>query len=183
MPKQTVVHGQKVMRYFLRRVTAVTVGLAVISSFGCATTPSTGGSFYKTRQTELRVESETADKVFVNNKYVGVAPLKIPLEYGQLVEKQVQNVTYWENNPGLSVLLTIVSLGLYLPFSFIPVDTKATYVPQDQFRDNMFSLELEIEGARRWKQEVKCNGETTIVVKPVTDKEKQETMATKEDQK
>ena len=133
---------------------------------GCATEWQKDRPYLKTVQTELRVESQPDGKVFVDNKYVGTTPLKGPLEYGQQVDKRVRNVNYWETNPGTALLLTIGSLGLYLPFSAIPVETQSEYSTQDVFKNNVFSVRVEAEGCEQWQESVTCQGENTIVLKP-----------------
>jgi hypothetical protein len=128
---------------------------------GCATAPPPT-TFYKTAQTQLSLDSEPSGKVYLDHKYVGVTPIAFPLGYEQQVEQDTQKVTYWETQPGLSLFLTIVSLGLYLPFSFIPVDSKSTTVALDSYRNNHFRLLVEAPGYSEWNQDVIANGEQNL---------------------
>jgi len=152
-------------RFVGSRLTPLFVAILLVG--GCATDWQKDRSHFKTVQTELRVESQTEGKVFVDNRYVGTTPLKVPLEYQQQVDKKVRNVSYWETNPGTALLLTVGSLGLYLPFSAIPVETQSEYSAQDVFKNNVFSVKVEAEGCEQWQESVTCQGENTIVLKPV----------------
>jgi len=142
--------------------TALTVCLYLS---GCAAAvPST--TFYKSAQTQLSLDSEPSGKVYVDNKYIGVTPIALPLEYEQQVEQNTRKVTYWETQPGLSLFLTIVSLGLYLPFSFIAVDSEASTVPLESYRNNHFQLTIQATGYREWKQEIVTKGEENLSLRP-----------------
>lgn len=72
--------------------------------------------------------------------------------------------------PGLSTLLTIASLGLYLPFSFIPVDTESRDEPTSTFKPREFSLRIEREGYQTWRTNVVCGTQASVVVHHVLDK-------------
>ena len=155
--------GTKRMCNGLGVCTALTVCLLYLS--GCATeVPST--TFYKSAQTQLSLESEPSGKVYVDNKYIGVTPIAFPLEYEQQVEQDTRKVTYWETQPGLSLFLTIVSLGLYLPFSFIAVDSEISIVPLESYRNNHFQLTLQATGYQEWKQEIVTKGEQNLSLRP-----------------
>ncbi len=148
---------------FWRVLTGTFLCLLYLS--GCATAPPPT-SFYKSAQTQVSLETERSGKVYLDNKYIGVTPLTFPLEYQQQVEQDTRKVTYWETQPGLSVLLTIMSLGLYLPFSLIPVDTETSTVPLDSYRNNHFQLSIQTPGYRQWEQEVVANGEKNLSLRP-----------------
>lgn len=154
---------------FINKRTAVilTAIFSIIYFSGCATARKSQGSFYKTAQTHLTVESKPSGKVYVNNKYVGKSPIEIPLVYSRKVEKMTRNVSYWHNQPGWSLFITIISLGTYLPFSAIPVDSETTLETLDSFKDNGFTIEIEAEGFQRWQNEVTCKGEESITLQPI----------------
>jgi hypothetical protein len=100
--------------------------------------------------------------VNVDNKYVGVTPVTYPLDYEQEVEQESRNVTYWQTQPGLATFLTVLSLGLYVPFSMIPSDTETTQTPLENYRSNHFLVTVEAKGFDQWKQEVVVKGEKTL---------------------
>jgi len=106
----------------------------------------------------------------VNNKYLGVTPLDTPLEYGQEVERKTRNVTYWDTQPGWSLFLTLVSLGLYLPFSAIPVDVDTSFEPRESYKENVFHIAVEADGYQQWWQDVIGKGEQTVALHPVLEK-------------
>ena len=113
---------------------------------GCATQWRDSGSFQKTTQTTLTVESIPPGKAFVNNKFIGYTPIVTPLEYGREVKKKTREVSYWITQPGWSLLVSIVSLGIYVPFSFIPVDIETSLEPTNSWKNNQFSVRVEAEG-------------------------------------
>jgi hypothetical protein len=131
---------------------------------GCSSVP--GASFYRTKQTQLSLESDPSSKVYIDNKYIGVTPVVLPLDYQQQVDQNTRNVTYWETQPGLATFLTVASLGLYLPFSLIPVDAKTSEVPRESYRNNHFQISLQAPGYQEWKEEVVTSGEPRIHLEP-----------------
>ncbi len=104
---------------------------------GCSTQPPEQGSFFRTEQTQVSVQSTPSGKVNVDNRYVGITPVSFPLDYEQQVERDIKKVTLWETEPGLSVFLTLISLGVYLPFSAIPVDSETTLVQYEQWKQDL----------------------------------------------
>jgi hypothetical protein len=157
------------LAYVHDRILVVPLLLAFLS--GCATSWQPQGSFYRTTQTQLRVESNPQGKVYVNNKYVGLTPLETPLEYGQEVERKTRKVSYWDTQPGWSLFVTLLSLGLYLPFSLIPVDVDTSLEPRESYKDNVFAIEIDTEGYKKWRQEVIGKGEKTVALQPVLEEE------------
>lgn len=159
-----------IFAYVHHRVLKATL-LSFLLVSGCATTWQTQGSFYRTTQAQLLVESKPSGKVYINHKYVGLSPVKVPLEYGREVERKTRKVSYWESQPGWSLFLTLASLGIYLPFSFIPVDIDTSLEPLDSFKDNIFVVEIDAEGYQKWKEEVICKEEKSIFLQPLLKKE------------
>jgi len=141
----------------------------IISTFllnGCATTWENKGSFYQTIQTDLVINSVPEGMVYIDNKYVGKTPFATPVKYEQKVNKKSRKASYWETQPGLSLLLTITSLGLYLPFSFIPVDIETSLDPVDSFRKNEITVSISAKGYTSWEDKVILNGQKNISLKP-----------------
>ena len=104
--------------------------------------------------------------VYIDNKYVGKTPLATPVKYEQKVNKKSRKVSYWETQPGLSLLLTILSLGIYLPFSFIPVDIETSLDPVNSFRKNEITVSVIAEGYTNWEDKVTLIGDKNISLKP-----------------
>jgi hypothetical protein len=134
---------------------------------GCATAWRTEGSFYRTAQTEIDVRSPPGAAVYVDNKYTGQTPLQAAVQYQQQVVRKTRRVSYWQNQPGWSLLLSILSLGVYIPFGLIPVTQETALEPQRSFTQNSFVVEVAAEGHEPWKQEVVCNGEERIPLQPI----------------
>ncbi|MGA7870935.1 MAG: hypothetical protein WCA22_08550 [Candidatus Binatus sp.] len=128
----------------------------------CSTQPPEQGSYFRTEQTQLSLQSTPSGSVNVDNRYVGVTSVSFPLEYEQQVARDTKNVTLWETQPGLSVFLTIISLGVYLPFSAIPVASETTLAPQEGYRHNHFQVTVDAPGYEQWKQELDPKGEKTM---------------------
>jgi hypothetical protein len=129
---------------------------------GCATQPPEQSSYFRTRQTQLILNSAPQGTVNIDNRYVGVTPMSYPLQYEQQVERDTTNVTLWQTEPGLALFLTIASLGLYLPFSAIPADTQTSLVPQDVYRHNDFQITVDAPGYAQWKQDLAPKGEQAL---------------------
>lgn len=141
-----------------------------ISSFllnGCATTWENKGSFYQTAQTNLEIVSTPEGTVFIDNKYVGKTPLTTPIKYEQKVNKKSRKVSYWKTQPGLSLFLTIASLGIYLPFSFIPADNETSLEPSNSYNKNELDVTVESNGYTNWEEKVILKGEQNISLKPI----------------
>src|SRR4029077_15149147 len=80
-----------------RSVLAVFVLLA-----GCATAWEDSGSFYRSAQTALAVESSPVGaRVFLSNRYLGDTPLSTTLDCEQEMRKKTRKVSYWDTQPGL----------------------------------------------------------------------------------
>ena len=132
---------------------------------GCAGSWQKQGTFYRTAQTKLDIESNPAGNIYVNNKFVGLTPAQIHLDYSQGIEKKTRKVSYWHTSPGISFFLTLVTLGIYLPISLIPLDIESSFEPLDHYKDNTFSVEIEADGLKRFNEVVVAKGQKTIPIK------------------
>ena len=133
---------------------------------GCVTEWRDAGGVFQTKETELFLESTPVGEVFINNQHIGVSPLTTSLEYEQEIKKKKRKVSYWRTQPGSALAFTVLSLGLYLPFSAIPVDIESTQEPTDSFRGNEFVVRIESTGYKDWQKTIQCSGGTTAGVKP-----------------
>jgi len=132
----------------------------------CATEWRNAGGFFQTTETELVVESTPIGEVFINNQQVGVSPLTTSLEFEQEIKKKKRKVSYWRTQPGSALAFTVLSLGLYLPFSAIPVDIESTQEPTDSFRGNEFVVRIESTGYKDWQKTIQCSGEPRLELNP-----------------
>jgi PEGA domain-containing protein len=138
---------------------------------GCATAWQDSGSFYRSAQTALTVETVPAGaRAFLNNRYLGDTPLSAPLECEQEMRMKTRKVSYWDTQPALALLLSITSLGLYIPFSLIPADTETALEPTGVFRSNEFIVRVEADGHKPWGTTITCGPQPAVSVHAVLEK-------------
>lgn len=114
-------------------------------------------------QTQLAVVTAPSAEVLINNRRVGRTPLEVPLDYEKEVRIERRRVSYWKTEPGLSLLLTLTSCGVYLPFSLIPADTESRLLETGHFRGNEFAIAFENDQGELLKQEtVVARGEPKL---------------------
>lgn len=106
----------------------------------CTTAWQTQSLQFQPVQTRLAIETAPSALVFIDNRNVGRTPLEVPLDYEREVRIERRGVSYWRTQPGLSLLLSITSAGLYLPFSLIPIDTESRLIETSNFRGNRFEV-------------------------------------------
>lgn len=122
------------MKNHSQSIEVVFACVSVLFLNGCATAWKQESAFYKTTQTALTVKSSPSGDVFVNNRTAGKSPLTIPLSYEREYARKNRKVSYWISQPGFAMLITAASLGIYLPFSVIPVDIETTIEPTANFK-------------------------------------------------
>lgn len=142
----------------------------LFSLAGCTTEWAVEGSYYRTTQTLLAVESTPPGKILINGSHKGESPLSIPLEYEREVQRKTRKVSYWISQPGLALGITLLSLGIYLPFSAIPVDVELLQEPQSNFRSNQFVVHVQANGHHPWEDTVVCTGQNQLVLNPVLER-------------
>lgn len=143
------------------------LGFLILSLVGCTTDWIVEGSYYRTTQTLLAVESSPSGTIWINGHPKGQSPLSFPLEYEREVQRKTRKVSYWVSQPGLAFGITLLSLGLYLPFSVIPVDVELMQEPQATFRSNQFVVQVQAAGHHPWENTVVCAGQDRVSLKPV----------------
>ena len=148
----------------------VGLGLVVLLA-GCATGWQDSGTFYRSARTTLALESApTGARVFLNDRYLGVAPLSVVLDCDQEIRRRTRQVSYWVTQPGLALALTLGSAGLYLPFSLIPVDTETSPEPTGVFKSNEFVVRVEADGHKTWSTNVTCGLQPDLALRSVLEK-------------
>jgi hypothetical protein len=138
--------------------------ISVLFLNGCATAWKPSGSYYQTTTTKVSIVSVPDGKVFINNNYVGDTPIVHTVQYEKQIEKKSREVSYWITQPGWSLLFSICSLGIYIPFSLIPVDVETSLQPTDSFRNNKFNLQIVSEGYRTWQKNIICSGDDKLSI-------------------
>ncbi len=150
---------------------SVSVLAVVVLLAGCVTAWQDSGSFYRSAQTALAVESTPVGaRVFLSNRYLGDTPLSTALDCEQEMRKKTRKVSYWDTQPGLSLFLSLTSLGLYVPFSLIPVDTETSQEPSGAFKNNEFTLRVEADGHQVWSTTVVCGPQPAVSLRAVLEK-------------
>ena len=143
------------------------IAIALLLS-GCATAWQDSGTFSRSAHTRLAVESlPVTARVYLDDRYRGDTPLSIALDCEQQVRRRTRKVSYWVTQPAWSFALTVTSLGLYLPFSLIPVDTETSSQPTDVFLRNEFIARVEAEGHNAWSANVTCGQRPTVSLRAV----------------
>jgi len=113
---------------------------------GCATEWKSLGSYPQVIETMLDVTSEPPGSVYLGDRLVGNAPITVPLRYQRFVERRERKVAYWRSQSVFSLLLTIASLGLYIPFGMIPVDPEFDVILEDRYSGAEFEIFVRAEG-------------------------------------
>jgi hypothetical protein len=141
--------------------------LVCLAVSGCQSAWEPRGTFTKPVQTIFDISSEPPASAYLNGGYAGRTPLALPVTYERLVERHERDVTHWQTNPVTSTAVTILSLGLYLPFSAIPVDEEERVQETDLFQSNEFLLELHAGGHEPWQRQISLHGEREVDIKGV----------------
>lgn len=131
---------------------------------GCASEWKNGGTFCKTVQTKLVVASSPSGRAFVNGGFIGNTPTTKPVEYCAEIKKETRSVSYWNTQPGASALLSIASLGIYVPFSLIPADTDTHLAPTGNYLNNHCIIKVERDGFPDWEHEFIGRGEDEVIL-------------------
>lgn len=132
---------------------------------GCATSWQDKGTFFQTTQTELTVETEPSGKIYINNKLIGISPLTTTVDYGREILRKTRSVSYWRTQPGLALFVSLISLGIYLPFSAIPVDAETSLEPTGNFNGNQFKIRIEADGFKAFEDKIMCTGQDKLIFK------------------
>lgn len=143
----------------------VLVYFCISSQIGCTTTWQNKGTFYQTLQTQLTVETDPNGKVYLNNKLIGDTPLTTTVEYGKEILRKTRSVSYWKTQPGLALFVSLISLGIYLPFSVIPVDTETSLEPTGKYQANQVNIKIEAAGYKTLEDKILFNGEDKFLFK------------------
>ena len=138
--------------------------ISVLFLNSCATAWKPSGSYYRTTTTNVVVESAPHGKVYINNNYVGDTPIVHSVQYEEQIQKKSRKVSYWITQPGWSLLFSICSLGVYIPFSLIPVDIETSLQPTASFRNNEFNLQIISEGYITHQEKISCAGDEKLSV-------------------
>jgi hypothetical protein len=113
---------------------------------GCATEWDTKGSFFQRTQAEIDFKGTPQSKIFINNEMRGETPCAFGIDYEQEIIRKHRSVSYWHTHPGLTLFLSIVTIGIYLPFSAIPVDDELIMETTENYKNNLITVRYEKTG-------------------------------------
>jgi hypothetical protein len=145
----------------MRRFLALSV---LLSSAACSTAWKVESTHFQPVQSRLKIEANPKATVLINHRQVGESPLEVPVDYGKEVRLERRRSSYWITEPGWSLFLTLASLGAYLPFSLIPIDTESRLIDTGNFQNNLFEVEFRRDGeVVDWRQ-IEAKGEQEIAI-------------------
>jgi len=101
---------------------------------------------------------------------VGDTPIDHTVRYEKQIDKKTRKVSYWITQPGFTLFWSIVSLGVYIPFSLIPADVETSLHPTDLYRNNEFTLKIVSEGYKIWQKEILCSGNDRLSIDTTLEK-------------
>ncbi|MBU1055514.1 MAG: hypothetical protein KKC46_17075 [Proteobacteria bacterium] len=155
---------------YYRHVLCILLCVLILFLNGCATAWEPSGSYYRTTTTKISVASVPDGKVLINNNYVGDTPIDHTVRYEKQIDKKTRKVSYWITQPGFTLFWSIVSLGVYIPFSLIPADVETSLHPTDLYRNNEFTLKIVSEGYKIWQKEILCSGNDRLSIDTTLEK-------------
>lgn len=147
---------------------------------GCSQTTQVASTYQRAVTTMVEINTDVRAKLWVSNRELGTTPITFPFTYQQDVENVSRNANYWETNPGTAAALSVLSLGLYVPFSFIPAEQTGEPHPTQKFSGNQLSLRLIAEGYELLTNVVELKGEPKISLSFSLKKEGQQSQKTTE---
>ncbi len=140
-------------------VTSGTFSLIIIFLFGCATPWEYDRTIYETCGTKLNILSDPKGDVTVEANHLGLSPISYTLTYKRGIDQYKRKANYWQTDPGKALLITLLSLGVYLPFSFIRVSPETELRPTDKYIDNDVLIRVMAEGFVPEEKKVSCQCE------------------------
>ncbi len=148
----------------------LTVVLSLTLGAGCASVSHKASTYMRTATTIVEVNSNVPSEVWVAGQEMGITPLSFPFSYEEEVGRNVRTATYWETNPGIAAGVTVLSLGVYLPFSAIPVEATSAFQPTGTYAKNTLAIRLIAEGHEPLDHLVEVRGEPKIELNLILEK-------------
>ena len=145
----------------IQLITLLTLGLLGSS---CAQTTSKASTYRQTVTTQIEITTNVPSEVRLLDRMIGSTPVTFPFNYEEEVDRQVKSANHWETNPGTAAALTVLSLGFYLPFSFIPAEPTSEARPAGRFLNNTLTLRLSADGFEPLEHTLEGKGEGKIVL-------------------
>ncbi len=153
-----------ILRWCMRVPLILGVLLPAILTAACSQTTYKASSYRQTVTTQIEIATNIPAEVRLPDRVVGTTPVVFPFNYEEEVDRQVKTANYWETNPGTAAALTVLSLGLYLPFSVIPAEPTSESRPAGRFVNNTLTLRLSADGFEPLEHILEGKGEGKIVL-------------------
>lgn len=131
----------------------------------CSPTTYKASTFRRTVTTYIDISTNVPSQVWISNLNVGTTPVSFPFTYEEEVDRQVTTANYWETNPGTAAALTVLSFGLYLPFSVASVEPTAEFRPTGRYINNKVNVRAVAEGYEPLEHSLEAQGEPKVVLK------------------
>lgn len=135
------------------------LGFIMIFLSSCATpwAVDRNRTFYEKVNTRLNIVSEPQGEVTVNGDYVGLSPVSYPLSYERGISQCKRKASCWRTDPGKAFVITFLTAGGYLPFSFIP--TSPEHRLSHEYIGNDAVIRVTAEGYVPNETKIDCEGE------------------------
>jgi hypothetical protein len=132
--------------------------VSLLLQAGCATGWERRPDLPVTEQTTVHVRSTPVAEVLLEGRRFGKTPVDVPVPYLRFDERYERRVTLWQSNPGLAIAVSVLSLGIYLPFSLIPVDHQERLETGRRLEGAAVTIALEADGYETWHERIEVQG-------------------------
>jgi len=141
----------------------ITVAWSLLTG-GCAPTTYKASTYRRTVTSYIEVSTNVPASVRLGDRTIGTTPVSFPFNYEEEVDRQVTTANYWETNPGTAAALSVLSFGVYVPFSLIPAEPTSQARPAGRFVNNSVTIQLSTDGHEPLEHTVEAKGEEKIVL-------------------
>jgi hypothetical protein len=142
---------------------AILLALGIFAA-SCSQTTYNPSAYRQTVTTRIEVNTNIPSEVWVSDRAIGITPITFPFNYEEEVDREVKNANYWQTNPGWAAAVTVLSFGIYLPFSFLPAEPTSQTQPTGKFVNNKLTLRVTAENFDTFEQTIECKGEERMVL-------------------
>jgi len=112
----------------------------------------------------IAVNSNVPARVWFSDRFVGTTPGSWPYTYEEQVDLVAGTANYWETNPEKAAALSVLSMGVYVPFSGIAAEQTGESHPTGRYLHNELTVKLEQDGYATVERVIACKGEPQVDV-------------------
>jgi hypothetical protein len=138
---------------------AILLALGIFAA-SCSQTTYNASAYRQTVTTRIEVNTNIPSE----DRAIGITTITFPFNFEEEVDRQVKNANYWQTNPGWAAAVTVLSFGIYLPFSFLPAEPTSQTQPTGKFVNNKLTLRATAENFDTFEQTIECKGEERMVL-------------------